>query len=74
MVSEVIDIVFNPDALDRALNEAELSQAELARLVGFKHRNTLNRIIKKKREATATDLLRFCLVLKKSPEDFALKT
>lgn len=66
-----LNIEFDPSSLAAVMEEKKVSQAELARLGGYPHRNVINRILKRKREATATDLLRFLRVLKCSPKDFS---
>jgi plasmid maintenance system antidote protein VapI len=71
MDDAVANIEFDPESLESALDEQNLSQADLARLAGYPHRNVVNKIIRGNREATATDLLRFSQVLKKDPKEFA---
>lgn len=68
---DVSSIEFDPQSLELALEDAKITQSQLNQLLGFPHRNTVNKIIRRKRAATATDLLRFAFVLKKDPKDFA---
>jgi transcriptional regulator with XRE-family HTH domain len=68
--NDVSTIQFDPDALKTALEEANLSQADFNRLIGFKHVNTVNKIIKRKRIATASELLQFAFALNKDPKEF----
>lgn len=71
MDEATVNIEFDPEALESALDEQNLSQADLARLAGYPHRNVVNKIIRGNREATATDLLRFAQALNKDPNEFA---
>jgi plasmid maintenance system antidote protein VapI len=73
LVEGIDNIEFDPATLETALIETQLSQAELVRMAGFKHRNTVNKILKSKREVTATDLIRFCAIFGKQPDFFAKK-
>lgn len=71
VVADIENIEFDPRSLETALGESNISQADLARIMGYSHRNTVNKILKGKREATATELLKFSAVLGKSPVEFA---
>lgn len=64
---------FDPSRLAAVLAEKRVTQAELARQVGFAHRNVVHKIIRGTREATATDLLRISTALGTSPEEFAAR-
>lgn len=68
---DVLNIEFSPEKLEMVLEEKEISQTQLSEIAGFSHRNTVNKIIRRKRQATATDLLRFSIALDKDPKDFA---
>jgi transcriptional regulator with XRE-family HTH domain len=68
---DVSSIEFSPEKLELALEEKKISQAELSDALGFTHRNTINKIIRRKRQASATDLLRIAIALNKNPQDFA---
>jgi plasmid maintenance system antidote protein VapI len=70
-VDEVPSIEFDSRKLEAALAESKISQAELARMVGFAHRNVVTKIIKGRRGLSANDLLRISAALERAPEDFA---
>ena len=66
-----LNIEFDPQSLKKILDEKNISQMEFARLAGYPHRNVITKILKKNRDVTATELLRFSTILDKRPEDFA---
>lgn len=68
---EVSSIEFNPESLEIALKDANISQSEFSKIIGFPHRNTVNKIIRKQRTVTATELLRIAAALKKEPKEFS---
>jgi transcriptional regulator with XRE-family HTH domain len=70
-VEEDVNIEFDPQSLELALEENKLTQAELARILGFTHRNVINKIIKGQRQPTANDLLRISAALGKPPAFFS---
>lgn len=67
---ELAAIQFDPLILKNAIEDANLTQAEFNRMLGYRHVNTVNKIIKNKRAASATDLLRFSIALNKDPKEF----
>lgn len=73
MSDEAKSYEFDPRLLLAVLKEKGVTQAKLSRLCGFAHKNTVNKIIKGKRVATASELIRFCEALNAHPADFARK-
>lgn len=72
MKSEIVkSIEFDPSKLKEAIERSGMSQSEVSRLVGDKHRNVLNKVVHGKRTPTATELLRYAEVLNESPSSFA---
>lgn len=71
MLESVENIEFIPETLEKKMAEKSISQAELNDKAGFKSPNAVNKIINKKRQATATDLLRFSKILEVPAETFA---
>jgi plasmid maintenance system antidote protein VapI len=67
------DVEFDPHTIELFLEEKDMSQADLARLAGYKHRNAVNRIIRNKKKADATDLIKFSLIFGKPIQSFAKK-
>ncbi len=52
--------------------EKNITQAKLNDLAGYKSNNVVNKIVKGKRQATATDLLRFSKILDEPAEVFGV--
>jgi plasmid maintenance system antidote protein VapI len=69
-IEEIKSIEFAPEKLEKVLNEKGFTQAKLNEISGFVHFNTVNKIIKKSRQATATELLRMSKVLDVPAETF----
>ena len=69
-VEEITSIEFAPEKLEEVLGEKGLTQAKLNELSGFANHNTVNKIINKNRQATATELLKIAKVLGVPPETF----
>lgn len=71
LVKDFSNIEFDPDILEIAIEDANISQTELSEIIGYPHKNVVNKIVRGKRAATANDLLRFSMALEKDPKDFA---
>jgi plasmid maintenance system antidote protein VapI len=71
MPETVESIEFAPEILEKEMNNKNISQSELNTLAGFKSHNAVNKIINGKRQATATELLRFSKILGVPAEAFA---
>ena len=67
---ELLNIEFDPLKLAAILAEKNVSQAELARKMGYTHRNIVSRIIAGRRGVTAAELMRFAVIFDKRPEHF----
>ncbi len=70
-IEESITIEFIPETLERVLADKSITQAKLSNLLGYPSENVVNKIIKRNRQATATDLLRMAKALNVSPEIFS---
>lgn len=72
MKQEDVELInFSPEKLEEKIDEKGMTQIKLNELSGFPNFNTVNKIIKKHRQASATELLRISKVLGVSPFDLS---